>query len=520
MTQRTEGKGVSVNGNARLSPSLTEGRSLCPRFHAFGAICFFTAAMLLGCEDAGPRTSGNPSIPGNERPVDVDPGATLPPPPSTPPNVILFFTDDHGFADLGVYGQEADVQTPHTDQLAREGVLFEQGYVTAPQCSPSRAGLMTGVFQARFGMDNNRQGPLPLELQTMADHMRALGYRTGMAGKWHLDVDQNNRQNLPESTDEGLYRPGARGFDEFFEGRRHTWIASHTAEGEVVPHPGHPIQDQRDRIELATAWSQAFIRRHHEQPFFLYVPYFAPHVPLEAPAQDLDVFAGVAEERRRIALAMIHAMDRGVGEIRQTLEAFDLTNDTLIIYAGDNGAPTIDHLANGSVNTPLAGEKGMLTEGGIRVPFIVSWPGTLPEGERYPHMVSTLDLLPTMRAAAAAEQAPGLDGKNLLPALLSQPPVPVHEQLYWRFLTQVAVRDTDWKLILLSDGTELLFDMRASLLERENLATERADVVDRLRADLNAWANGLQPPGLPSGPLHPGDRQFFSHHGYIPEGTP
>ena len=463
-------------------------------------------------------------MPGNEGSVDVGPGATLPPPPPppppTPPNVILFFTDDHGFADLGIHGQEADVQTPHTDQLARDGVLFEQGYVTAPQCSPSRAGLMTGVFQARFGMDNNRQGPLPLELKTMADHMRALGYRTGMAGKWHLDVDQNNRQNLPSSTDESLYRPGARGFDEFFEGRRHSWFASHTAEGEPVPHAEHPIQDQRDRIGLATAWSQAFIRRHHEQPFFLYVPYFAPHVPLEAPAQDLEVFAGVSEEKRRIALAMIHAMDRGVGAIRDTLAGLELTNRTLIIYAGDNGAPTIDHLANGSLNTPLAGEKGMLTEGGIRVPFILSWPGTLPEGARYPHMVSTLDLLPTMRAAASADPAPGLDGKNLLPAPQSTPPTPVHERLYWRFLTQSAVREADWKLIVLGDGTELLFDMRAPLLERENLAKEHADVVDRLRTDLQAWADGLQPPGLSSGPLHPGDRQFFSHHGYISAGAP
>jgi len=251
------------------------------------AAWLIVCAMLGGCDAPGPREQGDPPLPGNELPADTSaspggmqpvpgdrppPNVTPPLPPAALPNVILFFTDDHGFADLGIQGQEADVQTPHTDRLALDGVLFEQGYVTAPQCSPSRAGLMTGVYQARFGMGNNREGPLPLTVQTMADHMRALGYRTGMAGKWHLDVDQNNRQNLPEATDESLYKPGARGFDEFFEGRLNTWLASHTVDGHVVANPEHPIQDRRDRIELATAWSREFIRRHHERPFFFISP--------------------------------------------------------------------------------------------------------------------------------------------------------------------------------------------------------------------------------------------------------
>jgi len=432
-----------------------------------------------------------------------------------PPNIIVFFTDDHGFADLGIAGLEADVLTPHTDSLARDGTLFTRGFVTAPQCSPSRAGLLTGMYQGRFGHETNLDGPLAPEMVTLAERLRDAGYRTGMAGKWHLGIDQNNRDKFPEGVDETPYSAQGQGFDEFFEGERHVFRASHQANGTQVA-AGTPVRDDRFRVDAASEWGQAFIRRNAARPFFLYLPYFAPHVPLEAPDADRELFSSTSNETRRTALAMLHAMDRGVGQIREELAARGLTENTLIIYAGDNGAPITPRAWNGSLNTPLAGEKGMLTDGGLRVPYIVTWPEQLPAGEVYNELASTLDIAATALAVAGVDVPADIEGKDLLPTLRDPAKPPLRTALYWRFKTQAAIRTDAWKLITLGDGQRLLYSTRDDQPEGENLASAYPEVVEALEAKLASWAATLSPPGIPDSGIAAADRTFYRYHGLIP----
>ncbi len=434
---------------------------------------------------------------------------------SGPPNIIVFFTDDHGFADLGIAGLESDVLTPNTDELAREGTLFTHGFVTAPQCSPSRAGLLTGIYQGRFGHETNLDGPMSPELTTIAERLRTVGYRTGMAGKWHLGIDQNNADKFPGDVDKTPYSAQGQGFDEFFEGERNVFRASHQADGSKVP-AGSSVRDDRFRVDAATQWGREFIRRNASRPFFLYLPYFAPHVPLEAPAADSALFGEVSNETRRTALAMLHAIDRGVGTIRAELAAQGLTQDTLIIYAGDNGAPISPRAWNGSLNTPLTGEKGMLTDGGIRVPFIAAWPGTLPAGQIYDGLTSTLDIAPTALAVAGQEIPDGLDGRNLLPILADPDLAAPRNALHWRFKTQAAIRTEDWKLITLGDGQRLLYNLREGATEGENQAEAYPEIANQLETQLADWAAGLQPPGIPANGLSNADQTFFRYHGLIP----
>lgn len=432
-----------------------------------------------------------------------------------PPNIIVFFTDDHGFADLGINGLEPDVLTPHTDELAREGTLFTQGYVTAPQCSPSRAGLLTGIYQGRFGHETNHDGPMGTELVTIAERLRAAGYHTGMAGKWHLGIDQNNRDKFPEDVDETPYSAQGQGFDEFFEGKRDVFRASHNAKGTKVA-AGTQVRDDRFRVDVATQWGQEFIRRNASRAFFLYLPYFAPHVPLEAPDADRELFGDVANDKRQTALAMLHAIDRGVGTIRSELAAQGLTEDTLIIYAGDNGAPITPQAWNGSLNTPHAGEKGMLTDGGVRVPYIVTWPEHLPAGQVYTELTSTLDIAPTALAIAGVTAPDELDGHNMLPVLQNQALPPLRTALYWRFKTQAAIRTKDWKLITLGDGQRLLYNVRDGDPEGDNQIEAYPDIANDLEVQLNNWSFGLSPPGIPDSGISSADRNLFRFHGLIP----
>lgn len=432
-----------------------------------------------------------------------------------PPNIIVFFTDDHGFADLGIAGLEPDVLTPHTDTLARDGTLFTKGFVTAPQCSPSRAGLLTGIYQGRFGHETNLDGPLSPDMITLAERLRNAGYRTGMAGKWHLGIDQNNRDKFPEDVDTTPYSAQGQGFDEFFEGERNVFRASHQANGTRVA-PGTAVRDERFRVDAASEWGQAFIRRNASRPFFLYLPYFAPHVPLEAPDADREIFSTTTNETRKTALAMLHAMDRGVGRIREELAARGLSENTLIIYAGDNGAPVSPRAWNGSLNTPLAGEKGMLTDGGVRVPYIVTWPEQLPAGQIYTQLASTLDIATTALAVAGVDIPEDLDGENLLPALQDPELPPLRSALYWRFKTQAAIRTNDWKLITLGDGQRLLYRTADDQPEGDNLAAAYPEVVESLEAELTAWAATLSPPGIPDEGIATADRNFYRYHELIP----
>ena len=405
------------------------------------------------------------------------------------PNLILVLTDDQGYADLGCQGVVKDVKTPHIDALAADGVRFTRGYVTAPQCAPSRAGLLTGRYQSRFGVETNRSGPLPETEKTIGDRLRTAGYLTGMIGKWHLDSGLG-----PE------FAPGRRGFDEYFSGRMLSYQANFDLEGNDIPNAPQTLRDERYRIDVQTDAAIAFLERrtaNPQQPFFLYLAYFAPHLPFDRPEPYIARFGGVTAANRRMGLASIAAMDDGVGRIRQYLREHGMEENTLLFVISDNGAPKRGKLWNGSLNDPMIGEKGMLTDGGIRVPFLAAWKGVLPHGKLEERAVSSLDFAATALALAGEKPVPELDGVNLLPFLTGKSATAPHEFLFWRFRSQAAIFDGRWKLVFRFPDHWLLFDHSTNAPETKDVAPQYPEVVERLRLRLEAWAAEQEPPGLP-----------------------
>jgi len=422
------------------------------------------------------------------------------------PNLIVFYTDDHGHADLSCQGVLKDVKTPHVDALAAAGVRAVHGYSTAPQCVPSRGGLLTGRFQGRFGLDSNGSALDGFNQQTtIAERLQEAGYVTAMFGKWHLgptaDITQHGFQHV------------------FAQNANRPFSANITLDGRDRPMGDLP--NELYHVDGCSRAAAAIIDRYHDRPFFLYIAYRAPHVPLDAPPKYLDRFPGQMPERRRQALAMLAAVDDGVGLIADTLKKHNLTEKTLTFYIGDNGAPLKIHKADapgggagwdGSLNDPLNGEKGMLAEGGMHVPFVIAWPGTIPGGQAYPHAVSALDVAATAAALAGVTVKPDeLDGVNLVPYLRGEIASPPHEFLAWRWTAQSAIREGKWKL-LRGGEREYLYDLDADLEEKHNLAAQHPDVADRLRVRLKAWCNELTPPGLALGPMAQTWNDYFDYY--------
>ena len=428
------------------------------------------------------------------------------------PNVLLIYTDDHGWADLGAQGVDADIRTPHLDQLAKDGVRFSRGYVSAPQCAPSRAGVLTGRYQQRFGFEDNSKGPLPLAELTIAERLKGAGYLTGMAGKWHLDLGGGRGEKGMRLQRDHM--PHGQGFDEYWRGDMRQYFASHDLKGQPFADAPHLVTDERFRISVQTEAALSFLDRRAakpDQPWFLYLAWFAPHVPLESAEPWFSKTpAGLPLERRQ-ALAMIAAMDDGLGQIRAKLRAMSSEKSTLIFFIGDNGAPTKKGAWNGSVNVPLIGEKGMLTDGGIRTPFVAAWPGTLPAGQVYELPVLSLDVAATAAAVAGLPQDPKLDGVNLLPFVTGANKSPPHEALYWRWRSQAAILEFPYKLIRLGADERFLFDVTTPEGEKRNLLAEHEDVAARLEAKLKVWCDTLLPPGLPTTVVGE-DAKFFADH--------
>ena len=433
------------------------------------------------------------------------------------PNIILIYSDDHGWADLGIQGSDQDIRTPHLDAMARDGVRFTRGYVSAPQCVPSRAGVLTGRYQQRFGVEDNNKGPLPLEQLTIAERLKAAGYVTGQVGKWHLDLvgGKKGEKGLRVAKE---HMPHAQGFDEYFRGELRQFYASHDLSGKPFADAPHLVADNRFRVVVQTEAALSFLDRRAAQPaqpFFLYLAYYAPHVPLESPEPWFSKTPVHLPKERRQALAMIAAMDEGVGQLRAKLKATGQDQNTLIVFIGDNGAP-LGKAWDGSLNTPLIGQKGMLSEGGIRTPFLATWPARLPSGKVYDQPVSSLDVAATAVAAAGLPKAPELDGTDLAPFVTGQNGAAPHERLFWRWGSQAAVLEHPWKLVRLGDREEMLFDVTTA--DGENLAKDQAkarpQIVARLRSALKAWSDTLTPPGLPTS-LDPHHEGMFAEHGVI-----
>jgi arylsulfatase A-like enzyme len=422
------------------------------------------------------------------------------------PNVVIVMGDDLGYCDTGLYGCR-DISTPNIDSIARAGVLFTSGYVTAPVCSPSRAGLLTGRYQQRFGFEFNA-GPLDRSIAeqlglppgeiTLPQALKAAGYATGMVGKWHLGM-------------QAQFHPNQRGFDEFFgflfganlyiDPSAPGVMMIKDAEGGrmTARPPQNPIFRNRTPVEepeyLTEAFAReavAFIDRHAAEPFFLYVPFNAPHAPLEATKKYLDRFPGVEDPRRRVYSAMVSALDDAVGAILERLRARGLERDTLLVFLSDNGCATYTRACT---NDPLRLGKLTHLEGGFRVPFAMRWPGHIPAGSRYDEAVSSLDLFPTALAAtgAAAPKGVKLDGVDLLPYVTGKKKTSPHEFLFWRNGPNDAVRSGRWKLYR-PDGRLFLFDLGADLSERANVAAAHPEIVKRLAGALDRWEAELRAP--------------------------
>jgi len=451
------------------------------------------------------------------------------------PNIIVIFTDDQGHADIGIHGQVADIKTPHIDALAKDGVTCTSGYITAPQCSPSRAGLLTGKYQQRFGFDTIPDAPLRLEEITIAERLKEAGYTTGMVGKWHLEPNHTcvdwGREVCPDQVEGNKvtpsvelimnYFPAAQGFDEFFKGEMNRYYANYGLDGKDLKSPGEWMDVPGYRLDIQTDAAAAFIKRNKNDPFFLYLAYFAPHVPLEATEKYLSRFPGEMPERRRYALAMMSAVDDGIGRIRELLKDLELDENTLIFFMSDNGAPLKIDMKDipisfqggawdGSLNTPWIGEKGMLMEGGIRVPYLVSWPAKLPKGKTYKEPVISLDMAATCLAAAGQPIPKEFDGVDLVPLLAGG--AKQDRALYWRFWQQTAIRKDQWKYLRLSDGRECLYDLESDRHEKDNLIARHPEKAKELRKALAEWNDQLEPKGMPDKPINEQEKLWFEHY--------
>ena len=433
------------------------------------------------------------------------------------PNIILIYSDDHGFADIGAQGVDKDIRTPNLDALAKDGVRFVRGYVSAPQCVPLRAGLMTGRYQQRFGVEDNTKGPLPLEELTIAERLKPAGYVSCLVGKWHLEPPPNKGGAKEESSNaEGgasAFLPLGQGFDEYFTGPMNSFIASHDLQGQKLADAPQTLTDNRFRCVWQTDVARSFIERHQRDPFFLYLAYFTPHVPLESPEPWFSKTPANLPKERRQALAMIAAMDEGIGQNRRKLRERGIEKNTLLFFIGDNGAPLNEGAWNGSLNLPLNGEKAMLTLGGVRTPFLAVWPGTLPAGKTYEPPVINLDVAATAVAVAGLPQDEKLDGVNLLPFVPGEKTGNPHDALFWRWRSQAAIRAEPWKLILLGKDERYLFDMDApdGKAETTNLITNFPEIAADLEKRLMGWNATLPPPGLPRD-IVAQDQMFYDAH--------
>jgi arylsulfatase A-like enzyme len=411
------------------------------------------------------------------------------------PNVLIIVADDLGYGELGSQSFTSEIPTPHLDSIARNGVRFTSGYVSGPYCSPTRAGLLTGRYQQRFGHELNpstaqRTPPnvgLPVSETTLGDRFKAAGYKTGWIGKSHLGY-------APQ------FHPLKRGFDEFFGflGGMHDFL-------DADADPANPILRGTERItsidyltDALGREASAFIDKHKASPWLCYLAFNAVHAPLQATEKYLDRFAHIADPKRRAYAALQSAMDDAVGVVLAKLREHGLERDTLVVFFSDNGGPTP---STTSGNGPLRGFKSQTWEGGIRVPFMMQWPGTIPAGKVDDRPVIQLDVLPTALAAAGIKAKPEwkLDGVNLLPFLTGKNSASPHEVLYWRFGPQLALRMGDWK-ILKAPGAGVsaenprdgqastvgvhLYNLRQDLGEKVDLAATHPE---KLRELVAAW---------------------------------
>jgi len=417
------------------------------------------------------------------------------------PNIVVILADDLGIGDLGCFGG-ADVATPHIDALVAGGAKCTQGYVSCAVCSPSRAALLTGRYQQRFGHEfNSSQGGargavfgLPATEKTIAQYLQPSGYRTCMVGKWHLgSVDG--------------YMPQDHGFDEYFgflEGADEYVVPgtkdARVLDGDGLPERHHPmyrgkkeIQESRHLTDAFREEACAFIDRNRAQPFFLYLALNSVHGPLQTIETYWNRFPNVKNPRRRMLAAMASAMDDAVGAVMERLRTYDLEEDTLVFFLSDNGSP----LSQGAgSNGTLNGSKFTYYEGGVRVPFAVRWPGKIPAGKVYTRPVVSRDVLPTVMAAVGIPLPEGVlfDGLDLVPFLTGTNTNAPHDLLCWRAGKGHAAVMGRWKFVECGPDHVKLYDLSADPGETNDLSAQFPAVLKELRDAWNGWNSKMVPP--------------------------
>lgn len=415
------------------------------------------------------------------------------------PNIIFILADDAGYADFGFQGSK-EFKTPNLDALAKSGVRFTQAYTSAAVCGPSRAGMLTGVYQQRFGYEENNvpgymsasgitgdEMGLPLDQTTIADKLREQGYTTALFGKWHMgNADK--------------YHPTKRGFDVFygFRGGSRSYMPydennpTDRNENRLEEGFGNFLEHKGYLTDVLATEANRFIQANKDNPFFIYLSFNAVHTPMQATTEDLAKFPHLKGKRKTLA-AMTLAMDRAIGAVLKELKANGLMENTLIVFSNDNGGPSDSNDAN---NAPLSGTKANHLEGGIRVPFVMVQEGKLPKNTTYDYPISFLDLFPTfLKASNDKVDLPNhLDGVDLMPFVLGQKQDRPHQTLYWKKENRAAIREGDLKLIRFPDRPAELYNLADDISEVHDLASLHPEKVRALYKKLFAWELTLERP--------------------------
>ena len=398
------------------------------------------------------------------------------------PNILIVLCDDAGYADFGFMGSK-DIQTPVIDKLAKAGTIFTDAHTTATVCSPSRAGLLTGRYQQRFGHECNLP-PHGLGMgvgeKTIGDLVKQAGYRTGLFGKWHLG----------ETND---FHPNNRGFDTFYgflEGSRSYYYG---ADYDVFDDP-HAVELNGKKVEFDGYLTDVlaekaldFIKQSKDEPWLTFLSYNAVHSPMEATEEDLSKFKGMP--RQKLA-AMTWAMDRSLGTIIDYLKQSKTLENTLIFFLSDNGGANNNQSSCGI----LKGWKGNKFEGGHRVPFFVTWVNTLPSNRSVDQLTSALDINKTICSLIGVKNTSNLDGANLMPLLKQESKQAPHDKLFWRKDEMAAVRWGKWKLVRLDDYGFVLYDLKKDISETKDLKKKYPKICCQMLEDLMLWEEQMIAP--------------------------
>ncbi|WP_299635296.1 sulfatase-like hydrolase/transferase [uncultured Tenacibaculum sp.] len=428
------------------------------------------------------------------------------------PNILVVLCDDLGYSDVGFNGAK-DIKTPGLDKLAKNGTIFTDAYVAHPFCGPSRTSIMTGRYAHKIGgqfnlprAHENAGLGITTKEEFISKTLQKSGYYTGAIGKWHLGTVQK-------------YHPNNRGFDDFygFLGGGHNYFPKQfKAEYEKQKANGNtkirdyitPLQfngkevDENEYITDALSREAInFINKANQKndPFFLYVSYNAPHTPLEAKEEDLKLYSHIKDKKRQIYAGMVHAVDRGVTNIVETLKKNHQLENTLIVFFSDNGGK----LSKGATNYPLAEGKGSTNEGGYRVPMFFHWPNVVPSGKKFEHPISALDLYPTFTHLANAKLPDNkiLDGKNIWNDFLHGKNSYENENIYalrhrieFKNHTDVGVRKNQWKALKTNNNNWTLYDIQNDPGEKNDLSKVHPKILDNLVKDAKNWSSTNQQP--------------------------